>query len=222
MTPTNIPDAYYFRHSGPWDREGYGSSFDLNQGRSDVYLNGETTRIDLERSRVSVRMTGDAYYEPSVLMSDGFERGMANPKVTQFSADELDISTGTTVTFWADTGHHSITAMDGPLAMVDEARIDTGRTWSHTFNTPGKYWFEDGFGGGPTGDRSVGILVKVTGPQLYTYLETSTCVASEIETTTVTEEKTSTEATSAPQVQVEAARPKPKVVTPLPRNKDIK
>jgi hypothetical protein len=225
MTPTYLPDAYYFGHSSPWEREGYGSTLDLNRGSVELYLNGHFSRVDLQGNRVPFRMTADSYYDPFVLLSDNFERGMADPRVTQFSFDSLEISTGTTVTFWADTGHHSVMELDGPIVMVDEACIDTGRTWSHTFNTPGYYRFEDGFGGGPTGSASAGLIVHVTGPQMYTYLETSTCVSSVIETTTVTtQEKTNTDSSSAPQVQVEAARPKPQVVKPKHqiRNQDVK
>jgi plastocyanin len=230
MSPALVPDAFYLGPSGPWDREGYGSMYELNSGISDVRLNSspryivdQNRHIDLDNNRVLVMLTKDAGYAPATMMSDEFERGLANPEVTQFDPAALEISTGTTVTLWSDVGHHIIAVYDGPVHMENEAPIDTSETWSHTFNTPGRYRIMDTCGGGPTGSMNQGLFIHVTGPRLYTYYETINTVAS-IDTTVVTTEQKTTTITqeTPPEVKVEATHPTPEVVQPRPRDKDLK
>jgi hypothetical protein len=228
MSPALQPDVFRVGPADAFDRNGYGDMYDLNRGHTIAYLDGTLTDIDLNANRVDVKLTADAYYEPSQMgPSDGFERGLLGPQCTNFDADVVEIQTGTTVTFWADTGHHAISEYDGPVVMDREAPIDTSRTWSHTFNTPGWYRFKDDFGGGPTQDKLAGIFIHVKGPQVYSYIETTSTVALLPSTVTTTQQEQTTIQTTEvptpqPQVQVQAARPKQQVVAPQPRNKDIK
>jgi plastocyanin len=227
MVPTVEVDAFRTGRSGPRDLEGYGTMYDLNRGYSQQSLNGFTTTVDLTQNRSLVKLTADALYEPAEMISDGFSRGVNGTPVTQFDALRIDIQTGTTLTFWADTGHHNIVEVHGPVKMADDmTMIDTSRTYSHTFYTPGNYRFVDGFGGGP--NEMPGILVHVRGPQRYAYMETTSTVSS-IDTTTATAEETTTviepTAEVKPIVQVEATKPTPKVIQPQKpqiRDKDLK
>jgi hypothetical protein len=224
VVPTVEVDAFRTGRADIWGREGFGSMYDLNNDHSQAFMYGAPITVDLKQNRALVMMSDDGLYEPAALLSDGFSRGLNSYPVTQFSAQRIEIETGTTVTFWADTDHHGIDQLDGPVMMSGEAIIDTSRTFSHTFNTPGDYRFIDGFGGGPMGSESPGIIIHVTGPQRYTYAETTTTVAYLDTTTSTVSEEKRTEISTQPSVQVEAAKPKPKVVKPhkVLRNRDVK
>jgi len=217
---TLLPDRFYLGRSDPWQRDGYGTMYDLNVGYSPAFFNGAVTNVDLTANRVLVKMTPDTYWSYWV------DRDVRDHPVTQFSSQDpvagfptntLEIKTGTTVTFWADTGHYVLAERTGPVAMDGEAPIDTSRTWSHTFNTPGVYRFVNSCGGGPTGERMPGLFIEVTGPQLYSYEMTSTTVASYI-----VEHVATTAPAPASTVQVAPAKPQPTIVKPKVRNKEIK
>jgi plastocyanin len=149
---------------------GYDSMYNLENGTIvgyDAY--GNPIKADFLKNggnRVMVRLNEDDNLGPQLDTERGFERGMADFPISNFNPQLLDISTGTTVTFFAESGHHSLEPLD--VSGLDQSvPLVPGQIFNFTFNHPGHYRMVDGFGGLPTYNGGVqGLLIRVRGDDL--------------------------------------------------------
>src|SRR5437660_290923 len=85
----------------------------------------------------------------------------SGPMVTvldnEFSPKQIHINAGDTLT-WVNNGQvaHTVTADDNKF---DSGNIDTGKTYSHTFTTPGTYAYYCALHGGAGGVGMAGVII---------------------------------------------------------------
>lgn len=173
------------------DRFGYGSERDLL-----AYDGGY--RDDMMQNRVVVHLRNDALFTND-RMNPGIndmQRGMTEGlKVDAFDPAELEIETGTTVTFWADSGHHALECHNHDI-FPGSIPLTTGQIYSYTFLEPGYYRIRDGFLLGPSNIDIEGLMIRVKGhsktmadvyPGVYGYVApASAMVLESTDTTTET------------------------------------
>jgi hypothetical protein len=148
---------------------GYTSMYDLENGAIvgfDAY--GNPVKADFLHNggnRVLVRLTPDDNWGTGLDVERGFSRGVTDFPISNFDPRFLDIGTGTTVSFYADVNHHDLEPVDCP-GMNEDVPLVPGRVYNFTFNQPGNYRINDGFGGGPTYNESGGLMIRVRGENL--------------------------------------------------------
>jgi plastocyanin len=198
------------------DRFGYGSEMDLLA--HDGQLNDS-----MMQNRVIVHLRADAQMTDDKLEpANGMLRGTVDDyMVNPFDPVGLDIKTGTTVTFWADSGHHSIECINHQdLLPEGSAPVVPGHIYSFTFLKPGHYRIIDGFVAGAAGTDNQGLLIKVHGNEcaMSDIYPGFGVVSSTTQTTTETTqvETTTQQQSTIPWVEMEKPNVESDVPSPPP------
>jgi plastocyanin len=172
---------------------GYGSTLDL-MGSDGLYNSA------LMAHRVVVKLHEMRPFDEGI--GNGTDQGLLDADDRfPFDPPKLEINTGTTVTFWAENGHHALESFDSAL-IPQSIPLVGGQIFNMTFLNPGYYEIHDGFGTNPLTIRVNGNamswadVMAMYGATLIqaqsTSVEETTTRSTTIEETTVQEDKSST------------------------------